>query len=155
MRKFVVASQTFPRFFLLHAVSRHDSPVLSDLDLFDEAPSSALTFLRIFTARSFMIDVDKIYGARRVRHLFESPSCRRDPSNLCFQSGRFLHGGGALQGEADECTSTYVRRKLGVAELVAEGVSHRFTRLGIITGKWHQSRVIGLDKLRIGNVKSA
>ncbi|CAM9319739.1 unnamed protein product, partial [Hapterophycus canaliculatus] len=51
--------------FIVYRDEPHDSPVLSELELFDGAPSSALTFLRIFTARSFMLDVDIIYGARR------------------------------------------------------------------------------------------
>ncbi|CAN0188230.1 unnamed protein product, partial [Scytosiphon promiscuus] len=65
---FLISFVTFFYGFLGYIVYRdepHDSPVLSELELFDEAPSSALTFLRIFTARSFMLDVDTIYGARR------------------------------------------------------------------------------------------
>lgn len=41
--------------------------MLSNLDLFDTPASSALTFLRIFTARSFMLDVDRMYDDRKVR----------------------------------------------------------------------------------------
>lgn len=48
------------------AGNRHSSAMLSDLDLFDNPVSSAMTFLRIFTARSFMLDVDKLYDDRGV-----------------------------------------------------------------------------------------
>lgn len=44
--------------------------MLSDLELFDNPASSALTFLRIFTARSFILDVDKIYQDRGVGRPF-------------------------------------------------------------------------------------
>lgn len=45
---------------------RHDTDTLSDLNLFDGPLSSAMTFLRIFTARSFMLDLDKLYHDRPV-----------------------------------------------------------------------------------------
>jgi len=50
---------------------RRASSLLADLELFDEPTSSALTFLRIFTARSYMLDVEVIFGGRKAR-----TSCR-------------------------------------------------------------------------------
>lgn len=48
--------------------TRRVSSILMDMDLFGEPTSSALTFLRIFTARSYMLDVEVIFGARKVLH---------------------------------------------------------------------------------------
>ncbi|CAM9276692.1 unnamed protein product [Ectocarpus sp. 13 AM-2016] len=53
--------------YIVYRDEPHVSSLLSDLDLFDQPASSALTFLRIFTARSFMLDVEEIYGGRPVR----------------------------------------------------------------------------------------
>ncbi|CAM9484435.1 unnamed protein product [Pylaiella littoralis] len=64
---FLISFITFFYGFLGYIVYRdepHSSSLLSDLQLFDSPASSALTFLRIFTARSFMLDVEKIYSGR-------------------------------------------------------------------------------------------
>ena len=45
---------------------RRDSSFLGDLDLFSQPTWSALTFLRIFTSIPFMLDVEQIYGGKKV-----------------------------------------------------------------------------------------
>ena len=61
---------SYPLFCILISalllVVRRVSGMLQDLDLFGEPTSSALTFLRIFTARSYMLDVEVIFGGRKV-----------------------------------------------------------------------------------------
>eukprot|EP00752_Nemacystus_decipiens_P004301 g3930.t1 len=65
---FLISFVVFFYGFLGYIVYRHQprvSTVLLDLDLFGEPTSSALTFLRIFTARSYMLDVEVIFGGRK------------------------------------------------------------------------------------------
>eukprot|EP00903_Cladosiphon_okamuranus_P014070 g13077.t2 len=64
---FLISFITFFYGFLGYIVYHHEphpAAVLSNLNLFDNPVSSAMTFLRIFTARSFMLDLDKLYNDR-------------------------------------------------------------------------------------------